>query len=184
MKKILSLLLVSLLTVISFSSIFANKTKTSSAPPPIPTVGKYGAAGCGAGAFIIQDAQLGDIPLIQVVGATINAFSGNQTFGITTGTLGCTANGIVKSEKEQEIFVHMNIDSLEQEMAAGKGEKLNALATLFGCHKDSHKKFAAMTQKKYGSLFTQDVKNSPSDLISAIKVEITRDSNLATSCKI
>jgi hypothetical protein len=165
MKKILTYLIIFLFSIVSITSI-------SSAP-------KYGAAGCGLGSLIIKEAGFA-----QVVAATTNGIYGNQTFGITTGSLGCTADGVVKSDKEQEIFVHTNIDSLEQEMAAGKGEKLNTLATLFGCPKDSQKNFASMTQKKYGTLFTNEVRNSPSDLISAIKMEISKDNNLATSCKI
>lgn len=144
-----------LIISILFLAAMALTTGISSAP-------KYGAAGCGIGSLIIKEPGFA-----QVLAATTNGIYGNQTFGITTGSLGCTADGIVKSEKEQDIFVHMNIDSLEQEMAAGKGEKLNTLATLFGCPKDSQKNFANMTQKKYGVLFTSEVRNSPSDLISA-----------------
>lgn len=165
MKKILNYLILFLATLTFVSGI-------SSEP-------QYGMAGCGLGSLIVKENTLG-----QIYAATTNNAGGSQTFGISTGTLGCTANGIVKSEKEQEIFVHMNIDSLEQEMAAGKGEKLNTLASLFGCPKDSQKNFASMTQKKYGTLFTNEVRNSPSDLISAIKMEISKDTSLATSCKI
>ncbi len=168
MKKILTYFIV-------FLGALLFVTGVSSAP----AAAKYGMAGCGIGSLIIKENGFA-----QVVAATTNNIYGNQTSGITTGSLGCTADGVVKSDKEQEIFVHMNIDSLEQEMAAGKGEKLNTLATLFGCPKDSQKNFANMTQKKYGTLFTNDVRNSPSDLISAIRTEISKDNNLATSCKI
>jgi len=167
MKKILTY-------VIVFLTALLIVTGVSSAP-----AAKYGMAGCGIGSLIIKENGFA-----QIFAGTTNGFYGNQTSGITTGSLGCTADGVVKSYKEQEIFVHMNIDSLEQEMATGKGEKLNTLATLFGCPKDSQKNFANMTQKKYGTLFTNDVRNSPSDLISAIRTEISKDNNLATSCKI
>lgn len=161
-----------LILSVLFLTAMALTTGISSAP-------KYGTAGCGIGSLIIKEQGFA-----QVLAATTNGIYGNQTSGITTGSLGCTADGIVKSEKEQDIFVHMNIESLEQEMAAGKGEKLNTLATLFGCPKDSQKNFANMTQKKYGVLFSNEVRNSPSELISAIKTEISKDSTLAPVCRI
>ena len=52
--------------------------------------------GCGLGTMLF-DGQQGIAP--QVLAVTTNGTSGNQTFGITSGTLGCTQDGVVKSSQ-------------------------------------------------------------------------------------
>ncbi|QQR88624.1 MAG: DUF3015 family protein [Myxococcales bacterium] len=44
----------------------------------------YGAAGCGLGSMLIDSDGF-----VQVFAATLNGTSGNQTFGITSGTSNC-----------------------------------------------------------------------------------------------
>ena len=133
-------------------------------------------AGCGLGSLIIKQNDKS-----QILAATTNGTFGSQTFGITTGTSNCTANGIVKNEKAQEIFVTVNFSSLEQEMASGKGEKLNTFAQLLGCNSDSVEKFGQMTQSNYNKLLSENA--TPTSLISAVKSEIKKDGNLSKSCK-
>lgn len=50
--------------------------------------------GCGWGSKLF-DGQQGVAP--QVLAVTTNGTSGNQTFGITSGTSGCSQDGVVKS---------------------------------------------------------------------------------------
>lgn len=138
------------------------------------TAGKYGMAGCGLGSMIIQTNDFS-----QIFAATSNGTSGNQTFGITSGTSNCTKDGVVKNEKAQEVFVHMNYNSLEKEMAIGKGEKLNALATLVGCSKNVNG-FSEFAKANYSKLFSTS--NDPSFLLSSIKVEMEKDPVLKSSC--
>src|ERR1035437_393678 len=74
-------------------------------------------AGCGLGAQLFKENR----PVDQVLAATTNGSFGTQTFGITTGTLGCTSGGLLKSSKEREVFTATNFRALEQELAAGSG---------------------------------------------------------------
>lgn len=135
----------------------------------------YGAAGCGLGSIVISSKGF-----VQVFAATTNGTSGNQTFGITSGTSNCTADGIVKLEKAQEMFVAVNYESLEQEMAVGKGEKLESFAKLLGCDAGSVSRFGKLTKDKYSSLIKMDT--TPSALLSAVKSEVKGDSSLSKSC--
>ena len=50
--------------------------------------------GCGLGSMLWAG-QSGVVP--KILAATTNGTSGNQTFGITTGTLGCQADGVISS---------------------------------------------------------------------------------------
>ncbi|TGL64131.1 DUF3015 family protein [Leptospira sarikeiensis] len=138
----------------------------------------YGVSGCGIGALLIKDNKT----FQQVLSATTNGTSGNQTSGITTGTLNCTTDGLISSTKTQEAFVALNFESLEQEMANGKGERLEALSGLLGCSGDSTVEFGELTRKNYSSLFHKEA--TPSSLLAAVKEEIKSDAKLSRSCNI
>src|SRR5690606_27052957 len=82
--------------------------------------------GCGAGTQIWQG-QSGLLP--KILGATTNGTFGNQTFGITFGTLGCgSANSKITAQVVS--FVDHNAETLARDMAVGEGESLNVLAEL------------------------------------------------------
>lgn len=136
---------------------------------------KYGMAGCGLGALVIQTNDK-----TQIFAATSNGIYGNQSFGITSGTSNCTADGVVKQDKVQELFVTMNYDSLGQEMASGKGEKLESLGNLLGCSSDSLSRFGQVTKENYAKLITED--STPASVLSAVKSEVKSDKILAKSC--
>ncbi len=89
--------------------------------------GPYGMAGCGLGAVLFGD-QPGKI---QILAATSNGIvSGNQTFGMTTGTLGCgDRNKFVKAQQ----FIEVNKVAVENDLARGGGETLSALSFVMQC---------------------------------------------------
>lgn len=82
--------------------------------------------GCGLGTLIIQNP---DSAILYALQATTNGTSGNQTFGITTGTLNCQEARLVHNEKAIN-FVNANLDALSNEAALGTGEHLDTLAEL------------------------------------------------------
>ncbi len=83
--------------------------------------------GCGLGSMLIPNQ---DTVATQILAATTNGTSGNQTFGITSGTLNCTKPfKLVMNDKAQR-FVADNMDSIAEEMAAGKGENLDTLLSM------------------------------------------------------
>jgi len=137
----------------------------------------YGMAGCGLGSVIIKENKM--IP--QIIAVFLNV-TGIQTSGITTGTSNCTTSGVVNKDKEQEVFVHLNFESLEREMAAGKGEKLDTLASLFGC--SSSTEFNKMTKANYKILFKESDVDPPSHLLSHLRVEVQSNTNLKNTCKL
>ncbi|TGK00404.1 DUF3015 domain-containing protein [Leptospira selangorensis] len=143
------------------------------------TAADYGVAGCGLGSLIFKENKGGH----QLLAATTNGVvSGNQTFGITTGTLGCATDGLVHKEKVQEVFVSLNFNSLEVEMAKGKGEKLEALSGLLGCSTNGTAQLGEYTKSNFDVLYTQET--TPSSLLSAVKDGIRKDAALSKSCKI
>jgi len=88
-----------------------------------------GDAGCGLGGELIKS----NTKLAQLGATFLNGISGNQTFGISSGTSGCTASGLVQNDKQIQYFVEVNQEELTREMAQGHGEKMTTLAALNGC---------------------------------------------------
>jgi hypothetical protein len=83
--------------------------------------------GCGLGSVVLENQ---DTVLMQILGATTNGTSGNQTFGITSGTLNCSKPTALVSNEKIESFVADNMDGLAIDIAAGQGETLETLASL------------------------------------------------------
>jgi hypothetical protein len=89
----------------------------------------------------------------QVIGATTNGTFGSQTFGISSGTSGCTEDGAVKVARATEVFTEVNLDSLRREMAAGDGEYVNTFAMLLGASETKRPQMVQFFQTEYANLF-------------------------------
>src|ERR1700687_45132 len=97
-------------------------------PATARATGNHPMAGCGLGYLLFSNKD--NTKATQVLGATTNGPFGTQTFGITSGTSGCTEDGAVKMARATDVYVDVNFDSLRQEMATGEGEYVNTLASL------------------------------------------------------
>ncbi len=108
--------------------------------------------GCGLGKLAWADYKNQKNIAPQVMMATTNGTFGSGTFGISSGTSGCTNDGQVMAEQKTNVFAAMNFDNLSQEMAQGQGEHLASLATLMGIPVEQHAAFYALTQERYTAM--------------------------------
>src|SRR6267142_5270231 len=108
---------------------------------------------CGWGAKLF-DGQSGVVP--QVLAVTTNGTSGNQTFGITTGTSGCTQDGVVRSSWKTAMFIDGNKDRLARDMSIGNGETLDSLAHLIGVRDQDRATFNRAAQENLSSIFPSE----------------------------
>jgi hypothetical protein len=111
--------------------------------------------GCGLGKLAWMDYGGQKQIAPQVMMATTNGTFGSQTFGISSGTSGCTNDGVIIKNK------HLNMasrafESLAEEMAQGRGEHLASLATLLGVPDEAQPEFFALVQEKYTMLVGSD----------------------------
>lgn len=105
---------------------------------------------CGWGSKLF-DGQQGLAP--QVLAVTTNGTSGNQTFGISSGTSGCTQNGVVRSSWKTAMFIEKNKTKLSQNMSVGHGEALDSLASLMGVSKADKPVFEQVAKENFAKVF-------------------------------
>ncbi len=123
--------------------------------------------GCGLGKLAWMDYGKPKQIAPQVMMATTNGTFGSQTFGISSGTSGCTNDGVVMKNKHINLASHA-FESLAQEMAQGRGEHLASLATLLGVPEDAQPDFFALVQEKYATLVGSD-DTTPVTMLQALQ---------------
>ena len=131
MKKLVTLVAAVGLT----TSLYANNTNT----------------GCGLGSIVIKNQNT---TILQALAATTNGTSGNQTFGISSGTSNCNKpNNFVSNDKLNQ-FVNENMDELAMDISAGKGETLNTVAALMNI--ENKEDFASKLQANFSDIYTSE----------------------------
>lgn len=135
--------------------------------------------GCGLGTMIMAG-QSG--PIFKVLGATTNGTFGNQTFGITTGTLGCQTGGAITSRARLGMFTGSNLDRLARDMSVGQGESLNVLADLMGVKEADKAHFFQTTRAQFGKIFAPE-NQTAGEILAALEKVMAEDSTLAAYIK-
>ena len=130
---------------------------------------------CGWGSKLFAG-QKGVAP--QVVAVTTNGTLGNQTFGITSGTSGCTQDGVVTSNWKTAAFIDGNMNRLAVDMSRGQGESLSAMAALIGVEGSDTVAFNSAMQKNFTSIFSSSEVTSV-EVAAAIKSALSSDESLA-----
>ena len=131
--------------------------------------------GCGLGTMLFAG-QSGIAP--KVLAATTNGTYGNQTFGITSGTLGCKSDGVISSRARLGMFMGTNSERLARDMSVGQGESLNVLADLMGVKEQDKALFFKTTQQHFSVIFS-DQNQKASDVLAALQQVMKQDSTLA-----
>jgi hypothetical protein len=134
--------------------------------------------GCGLGKLAWQNYPHQKTIGVQVLEATTNGTFGSGTFGISSGTSGCTNDGQVWASEKANVFAAINFQNLAQDMAQGHGEHLSSLATLMGIPASEQPAFFAMTQEKY-AFFVKTGESSPGAMIKALNEAVATHPTLA-----
>ena len=109
--------------------------------------------GCGLGTMVF-DGKSGKV--FKILGATTNGISGNQTFGISFGTLGCDGNGTISSSEKLALFIDGNMDNLARDIAKGEGETLATLSEVWGVQASDKAAFNELAQENFAEVFKSE----------------------------
>jgi hypothetical protein len=153
-----------LLAVVAIAAVF---------PVSAMAAGENNIGSCGWGSKLF-DGQAGVAP--QVLAVTTNGTFGNQTFGITFGTSGCTQDGAVKSSWKTALFIDGNKEMLARDMSVGSGETLDSLAHLMGVEAQDRDAFNRVAKENLGKIFAAD---STNDIMANFRQVLAADAQLA-----
>lgn len=130
-----------------------------------------GGSGCGWGNLLFA----GDSGPVHILATTTNGTSGNKTFGMTSGTNGCSMNGTLTYGGKSMLGSIM--DEFSQDVAMGQGEALNAVAVMMGVAKEDRDTFAKVTHDNFATLF-------PSESVTAEEVLASLEGIMKTDSKL
>jgi len=108
--------------------------------------------GCGLGTVLWGNKADGSV-FSQSLQATTNGTFGNQTFGITSGTLGCNQPASVAASERMIEFTAANLDNLAKDIAQGQGESLETLAELMAVPADQRLALYSNLQANFDGIF-------------------------------
>ncbi len=111
------------------------------------TFAAHGPAGCGLGSMLFAGKEG---LVFNVLAATFNGSSGNQTFAMSTGTLGC--EDAQQAKVSGPVFIQNNREKLANDIARGQGETLQAYLKLIGADTADRK----VLQQNFATLFAAD----------------------------
>ncbi|MDH5711029.1 MAG: DUF3015 domain-containing protein [Gammaproteobacteria bacterium] len=132
-----------------------------------------GGPGCGWGNLLF-DGQAGFAP--HFLATTTNGTSGNATFGMTTGTNGCSVDG--KLTYGGKSLLGSIMGEFSEDVARGEGEALNAVAVMYGVEQQDRAAFAAAMHSNFNSLFpSEDV--TADEVMASMNEIMKADARLA-----
>ena len=132
-----------------------------------------GDGGCGWGNMLFEG-QSGPAP--HILAATTNATSGNNTFGMTTGTNGCSTSGALS-------YGGMNVISsimgeFSEDVARGEGDALNTVAVVYGVEESDRATFAKVMHENFAVIFPNE-NVTADEMIASIEKVMKADARLS-----
>lgn len=131
--------------------------------------------GCGLGTKLF-DGESGVGP--QVLAVTTNGTFGNQTFGISSGTLGCDTNGTIDYMADVSEFTNDNMDRLAADMAAGEGETLATVGNIIGIAPEDRQHFNRVMQQNFARIYPTTT-TTADEVVASMQAVMAEDSRLS-----
>lgn len=129
-----------------------------------------GGPNCGWGNMLF-DGQSGIAP--HFLASTTNGTSGNATFGMTTGTNGCSVDEALSYGGKAMVSAVM--DEFSSDVAQGHGEALNAVAVSMGIEPADRAEFAKVAHENFEVIFPHENVTAEEVVTSLTNVMKTND---------
>ncbi len=132
-----------------------------------------GGNNCGWGNMLFQG-QAGAGP--HFMATTTNGTSGNATFGMTSGTNGCSTDG--KLTYGGKSMISSIMTEFSEDVAAGNGEALNAVAVMMGVEQQDRQTFAEVTHANFKVIFPSQ-NTTAEEVLAALEKVMKSDATLS-----
>ena len=134
-----------------------------------------GGPSCGWGNMLFEG-QSG-LPS-HIVASTTNGTSGNNTFGMTSGTNGCSTSGKLTYGGKEMVDVSSIMDEFSEDVARGHGDALNAIAVMIGVEQQDREAFAQALHENFTVIFpSEDV--TAQEALNSVNIVMMNDEHLA-----
>ncbi len=132
-----------------------------------------GGPNCGWGNMLFEgQSGLG----AHFLASTTNGTSGNNTFGMTTGTNGCSTSGTLTYGGASMVGSIMG--EFSEDVARGNGDAMNTVAVIYGVEQQDRDTFAKVMHENFTAIFpSEDV--TAAEMISSIEKVMKADATLA-----
>ncbi len=141
---------------------------------PVSAFAADASGGCGVGSML-WNGKKGVAP--QVLAMTTNSTFYN-TFAVTSGTSGCSQDGVVSSSWKMAVYIDGNKSKLAMDMSRGSGETLDSLASLIGVNEADRATFNRVTKENFAKIFVGD-QASADQIAFGLKQVMAADSTLS-----
>ena len=111
-----------------------------------------------------------------VLAGITNAITGNNTFGMTTGTNGCTTDG--KLSYGGESVVSAIMDEFSEDVARGEGDALDTVAVVYGVAPEDRGTFANVMHENFTTLFPSE-EVTADEMMTSIEEIMKADATLS-----
>ena len=149
--------------IIGLALLTASSTAMAVAP---------GGSGCGWGNMLFE----GQSGPIHFLATTTNGTSGNKTFGMTTGTNGCSLDGALTYGGSSMVSSIMG--EFTEDVARGQGDALDTVAVIYGVEKQDRDTFAKVMHENFAVIFPNE-NITADDMMASIEEVMKADAKLA-----
>lgn len=134
-----------------------------------------GGGNCGWGNMLFEG-QSGTPS--HIIASITNGSSGNATFGMTSGTNGCSTKGTLTYGGKEMIDVSMIMDEFSEDVARGDGEALTAVAVSLGVAEADRPLFKQTLHTNFDSIFPSE-EATTEQVVSAMFIALKNEEKLA-----
>lgn len=113
-----------------------------------------------------------------IVASTTNGSTGNATFGMTSGTNGCSTKGTLTYGGKEMVDVGLIMDEFSEDVARGDGEALTAVAVSLGVAAEDRDLFKQTLHNNFDNIFAS-ADASTEDVVAAMFVTLKNEEKLA-----
>ena len=126
-----------------------------------------GGDSCGWGNMLFKG-QSG-LPM-HVLASWTNNTSGNATFGMTSGTNGCSANGTLTYGGNAMIDMSSIMDEFSEDVARGHGDALTTVAVALEIEAQDRSAFEAAMHQNFAVIFPSENVTAEEAMASVLKI--------------